>query len=236
VLARIPTRTLLLGGIVGPALFVLMVFIEGATRPGYDPMRHYVSLLSLGDGGWVQSANFVVSGALIAAFGVGLGRTWSRRRPGRWIVGIIVAVGLAMIWCGVFVPDPAQGYPPGEQGLPAGALVGIPSNPTLHAFLHFLGSIVTFVGLAVAGALNARRGTRWRGPAARAWTICSLLTAAIVIVGWVAGFMTSGLDGAPATAGLLQRVSLIAAMQWLVVTAAIELRSAAALAPAPAAA
>lgn len=233
--SRFSTRTLLLGGIVGPVLFVCTVMVEGATRPGYDPVRHYVSLLSLGDGGWVQVADFIVSGGLIALFGIGLARIW-RCGTGPWIARLVLTVGLALVWSGIFPPDPAQGYPPGTQGPSTGAIYGIPSNPTWHALLHFVGSAVTFVGLAVAGFLTARRGSRWHGPAATAWTICSLVTAAIVIGGWVAGFMTTGLDTAPATAGLLQRVSIVAAMQWLVVTAAIELRSAAALAPAPASA
>jgi hypothetical protein len=34
-------------------------------RPDYDPMRHPVSLLSLGDAGWVQVAIFIVTGTLL---------------------------------------------------------------------------------------------------------------------------------------------------------------------------
>ena len=230
---RVPTRTLLLCGVAGPVLFVLAFLVEGATRPGYNPVHHDVSLLSLGDGGWAQVASFIVSGGLIAAFGLGLARVRSRRLAGRWIAWLVVVVGLALAWCGVFVTDPAQGYPPGSQGPSPGALVGIPSNPTWHSLLHFLGSIVTFVGLAVAGILTARRGTRWRGPAARAWTIGSVLTAAIVLGGWVTGLVTGGSGGGPPTEGLLQRISIVAGMQWLVVNAAIELRALGEREPAP---
>jgi hypothetical membrane protein len=235
VASRISTRTLLLGGIAGPVLFVAVFMIDGATRPGYDPMRNYVSLLSLGDGGWVERASFIVSGLLIAAFGLGLGRVWRRRGSDRWIGWLVVGVGLAFVWQGIVQPDPTQGYPPGSQGLAPGALIGIPSNPTPHALLHFLGSLVSSLGLAAAGILTARRGSRWRGPAATAWRIGSVVTAAIVLGGWALGLVTYGPDGPPATAGLLQRVSVVAAMQWLVVTAVIELRSAAALATSPAA-
>jgi hypothetical membrane protein len=207
-------------------LFVAAFLVDGAMRPGYDPVHHNVSLLSLGDGGWAQNASFIVSGSLIAAFGLGLRRAWSRRpAAARWIAGLVVAVGLALVWSGVFVTDPAQGYPPGSQGPAPGALIGIPSNPTWHALLHFLGSIVTFVGLALAGVLTARGGLLQRGPAARAWIICSVLTAAIVLAGWIAGLVTGGPSGGPATEGLLQRISIVAGMQWLVVTAAIELRA-----------
>ena len=68
------TRRLLACGVVGPTVFVLVVLIEGAVRPGYDPGRVFVSMLSLGDRGWIQVANFLISGALIIAFGVGLRR------------------------------------------------------------------------------------------------------------------------------------------------------------------
>lgn len=231
--SRVPTRTLLLGGVAGPVLFVASFLVEGATRPGYDPVHHNVSLLSLGDGGWAQVASFIVSGCLIAAFGLGLARVRSPRRAGRWVARLVVAVGLAFVWSGIFVTDPAQGYPPGSQGPAPGALIGIPSNPTWHALLHFLGSIVTFVGLALAGFLTARRGSRWRGPAARAWTICSALTAAIVLGSWISGLATGGPSGGPPTEGLLQRISIVAGMQWLVVTAVIELRSSRPGGPAP---
>jgi protein-S-isoprenylcysteine O-methyltransferase Ste14 len=222
--SRIPTRLLLLGGIAGPVLFVLAILVEGATRPDYDPVRQYVSLLSLGDGGWAQVVNFIASGVLVAGFGAGLGRIWRDRRSGRWTARLVIAVGLALIWSGVFLPDPSHGYPPGQQGLPAGAFVGVPTNPTWHALLHFGGSAAVFVGLAAAGLLTARRGTRWHGPAARVWTICCVVTAAIVLGSWVSGLVLGGANDTSPTAGLLQRISIVAGMQWLVVTAAIELR------------
>ena len=61
------------GAIVGPLFVVGFLFI-GATRANYDPLRHPVSSLALGDYGWVQSANFVVAGLLTLALSVGLRR------------------------------------------------------------------------------------------------------------------------------------------------------------------
>src|SRR5262245_22381026 len=106
------TRTLLLAGVVGPVLFLTVAFVEGATRPGYDATRQFVSLLSLGDGGWVQIANFVACGLLIAGFGIGLGRTGAAEGRGPWLPRLVTVVGVALIWCGVFVSDAALGYPP----------------------------------------------------------------------------------------------------------------------------
>ena len=56
------TRLALLAGVVGPPLFVATFLIEGATRRGYDPIRLQVSYLSLSDQGWMQIANFCLSG------------------------------------------------------------------------------------------------------------------------------------------------------------------------------
>jgi hypothetical protein len=59
----VKTRTLLVCGVVGGPLFVAVFLVEGATRAGYDSLRHPFSSLALGDSGWMQIANFVVAGA-----------------------------------------------------------------------------------------------------------------------------------------------------------------------------
>jgi hypothetical protein len=65
-------RLALWAGVVGPLLFVATFLIEGATRRGYDPVRLQVSYLSLGDQGWMQIANFCLSGGLAIFFAWGL--------------------------------------------------------------------------------------------------------------------------------------------------------------------
>jgi hypothetical protein len=213
---RVSTRTLLLAGIAGPVLFVAVMLIDGATRPGYDPFRQYVSLLSLGDGGWVETMNFVVSGLLIAAFGVGL-RRMTDSGAGRWMAVLVVVAGLAFVWSGLFSTDPEQGYP-------AGAPPGLPPSQSLPATLHYLGSVVGFVSLAIACALSARRGTGSGAPASTGWAVYSLIGGAIVLGGWLAGFFIIGAWGVAPAAGLLQRITIVAGMQWLFVTALSELR------------
>ncbi len=63
-----PLRLLLACGVVGPLFFIVMFLIEGATRPGYNPLRQPVSSLSIGDLGWTQMANFIITGSLTLAF------------------------------------------------------------------------------------------------------------------------------------------------------------------------
>ncbi len=71
-LGRAVKRLALWAGVVGPILFVGSFLIEGATRRGYDPVRLQVSYLSVGDQGWIQIANFCVSGVLAIFFAWGL--------------------------------------------------------------------------------------------------------------------------------------------------------------------
>ena len=61
------TRGLLSCGLAAGPLFVTAFLIQGATREGYRPSRHPVSSLALGPRGWVQAANFAVTGTLVLA-------------------------------------------------------------------------------------------------------------------------------------------------------------------------
>src|SRR5258706_2492366 len=142
-------RLLLLAGVVGPVLFVVVALIEGATRPGYSAWRNYVSSLSLSDQGWEQIANFIVCGALVFAFALGLRRALG---PGKGATAgsvILALFGLGLVVAGVFVTDPNLGYPPG-------APMGGPQ--TWHGTIHGLSGLFDFTSLAVAAFVLARRG------------------------------------------------------------------------------
>lgn len=207
------TRTLLLAGVIGPVLFLGVALVEGAVRPGYDPVRQFVSLLSLGDGGWRQTLNFVISGALIASFGVGLRRRSAEGSGSRWMPRLVIVVGVALICCGVFAGDPALGYP-------AGAPAGVPTDASWHAVLHYLASAVIFIGLPTAMVLSARRPPV---EATRAWAGYSVVSALLMLGAWLAAFVVVGPTGVVETAGLWQRIAVVAGFQWLVALALVEL-------------
>ena len=78
------TRTQLLCGAVAGPLFLFVVLIQDYTRPGFNPRLHPLSLLSLGEWGWIQILNFVVAGVLNLCYACGL---WTRLR------GRIASVG-----------------------------------------------------------------------------------------------------------------------------------------------
>ncbi len=91
------TRPLLLCGAIAGPLFIFTVLIQDYTRPGFDPRLDVLSLLSLGDWGWVQTVNFALAGVLNLLYAVGL---WRRLHPGpagTWGPLFIGAYGLGLL-------------------------------------------------------------------------------------------------------------------------------------------
>src|SRR5580698_1895427 len=106
----------------GPA-FTAVFLAEGTAREGYRQSRHPVSSLALGPRGWVQTANFVVTGAAFLAGAAGLRLAGDRGAGdrvaggrvagGRAGPGLVAAAGAGLIAAAVFPTDPVRGYPPG---------------------------------------------------------------------------------------------------------------------------
>lgn len=207
-------KALLACGVIAGPLFVVAFLIEGATRADYDPLRHPVSSLALGDSGWMQVANFVITGLLILAFAVGLrrafrppeGSTWGPLLVGAWAIGLLGA--------GIFVTDPVSGYPL--------ETLDRLSGHSWYGALHDLFSLTTFVALVAACFVFARRFTV-RGE--RGWAIYSIVTGVVFAVAFVlssAGF--SQAEGLVDLAGLFQRIAVTAGFGWLTLLAIYLLR------------
>src|SRR6059058_1674196 len=169
------TRILLLCGAIAGPLFILTVLIQDYTVPAFDPRLQPLSLLSLGDWGWVQIVNFVLAGVLNLLYAGGL---WRRLHPGRagtWGPVLIGAYGLGLIAVGVFRTDPANGFPPG---------VIAPTHPSWHGVLHALGGLFIFVVLAAALAVFVRfflaRKERW-------WAFYCLASAVLILLVFFGG-------------------------------------------------
>ncbi|MFI5255205.1 MAG: DUF998 domain-containing protein [Candidatus Limnocylindrales bacterium] len=203
------TKTLLATGLIGPPLFVIVFLVFGAKRPGYDPGHDFVSLFSLGDGGWMQMANFIVGGLLIGTFGGALHRVMPSGAGSRWGPVLIEIAGLGLILAGIFSTDPAQGYPPG-------APLGLPTNGTsMTANVHFLAAFLFFGGLILAAFVLARR---FRAAGESGWFGYSVASAIGVLVFYAAALVLAG--GAEATAatggvaGWLQRAAIVSGLAW----------------------
>ena len=66
------TDALLMVGVAAALVFVAVLLVEGALRPGYKSTYHTGSALSLGGRGWVQVANFLQLGVGMFAFATGI--------------------------------------------------------------------------------------------------------------------------------------------------------------------
>lgn len=213
---RTMTTTVLLacGAIAGP-LFTLAWAVEGATRAHYNPLRHPVSSLELGEFGWTQRVNFIVAGGLVLAFAIGL---WRALRPlggSTWGPLLVAGYAIGLVGAGVFVTDPVSGYPPGTPD-------HLQSYSSVHAALHDLLSLPTFVGLPIACLVLARRFAGW---GQRGWAIYSAATGVVFAVTFVLTSMAfSQVEFLVEFGGLLQRLTITVGWTWLALLAAHLLR------------
>ena len=203
---RTPTSRLLACGVAGPIVLIGGFLAIGATRRDYDPMRHFVSLLSLTADGWSMAAVFVVSGILVVVAAIGLRRAIVSGIGARWIPLGVGLVGAGLILAGFFPTDAVQGYPPGAPTV-------MPSSASPTGAVHLAAALLIFLLLPIAAFVAARRLR------AEERTTAAVGSVACGIVMLVANAVTSAQPGTaglvPDVAGLLQRVSLIAGFAWL---------------------
>lgn len=195
----------LLCGLIGPALFIVVFLIEGATRANYNPLRQPVSSLAIGEPGWMQSANFIISGLLILASAIGLGQVLRTSIRSVWGPGLIGLVAIGLIGAGIFTCDPMNGYPPGTPLVPA--------VRTINGRLHDLFSLPVFTALPAACFVFARRFAKSSQRGWAAYSICAGL-------GMFAFFVLAGMgfkqyQGFSDIAGVFQRLSIIVGLSWI---------------------
>lgn len=135
-------RSFFLAGIVLGPMFYTLVLVQMATRAGFDITRQPLSLLALGDAGWIQTANFIVTGLLGFALALAL-FALNRGAPGVAAACLIALFGVGIIIAGLFPADPSMGFPPG-------APEGVPAEMSQSARMHGLGFMVSFTALMLA--------------------------------------------------------------------------------------
>lgn len=174
-------RLLRAGATAGP-LYIMVGLGQILLRDGFDMRRHALSLLSNGSLGWIQVANFILSGALVIAGAVGARRVLTGQLGGTWLPILLGIFGASLIGAGLFRADPAQGFPPGSTA---------PPGMTRSGFLHFAFGAVGFYALIIATLVLARRYLRigWRK-----WMTYSLVTGLgfLLVFGMVASGRSSG--------------------------------------------
>jgi hypothetical protein len=173
--ARRDHLLLVAGAAAGP-FFSTLVVVQALTRDGFSLAHQPLSLLSLGEHGWVQITNFITTGALVMAFAWGLRRVLGAG-PGRTWAPLLAAVfGAGLVLGGLFLPDPALGYPPGTPD-------AIPSELTWHGTLHAVAPPVAFTALVACCLVFVRRFSASRR---RGWAVYSAVTAvcALLLSAW----------------------------------------------------
>jgi hypothetical membrane protein len=203
-------KKLLYAGVVGPLLFIVVFLIEGLTRPGYSAWRHYVSQLATGDGGWVQVANFLVCGGLMVTFAIGLRHVLQGSRGSIGAPVLFGLFGASLLVAGIFVTDPALGYP-----------VGAAQVHTVHGMIHGLAGLAAFSLLPAAAFVMARYFASM--PGARRWVIYSAGIGILLVVCFIASTTVSTLDERGvwpnAPTGFLQRIAIIGGWTWISIVA-----------------
>ena len=128
------------------------------TRDGFDLRRHPLSMLALGEHGWIQVINFIVAGVLSMIFS-------SRRRPRAAMTGPAArghhgcsrSSASGLVIGGVFKADPALGFP-------AGAPEGYPEQISVHGTIHAFAPPLAFLSV-IAACFVHRPPVRSRGDA-----------------------------------------------------------------------
>jgi hypothetical protein len=195
------TRSLLACGVLVGPFYLAVGLIQAFVRDGFDLARHPLSLLANGPGGWVQTANFLLSGLMVIAAAVGLGRVlYLQSRAVGWVLGCF---GVGMIAAAVFPADPVDGFPLGTPE-------GYPTTVSTSGVLHFVAAGIGFMALAVSGFVMAIAMWRRKQPSMARLSFFSGL--AIVL-----GFF--GPAVLPASAGIAGIwFSVVVGWTWLALT------------------
>lgn len=171
------TRSLLGCGVVAGPFYLAVGLIQGFVRDGFDFARHPLSVLANGPGGWVQTANFVLTGLMVLAAAAGFRRVLGPKSRGvTWFLG---GFGVAMIVAAVFPADPVDGFPPGTPE-------GFPTSISTTGLIHFAAGALGFISLAISCFFAA-----WAMSRRKEWPLAglSLLSGLAVVFGFFGGMV-----------------------------------------------
>lgn len=200
------TRSLLGWGVVAGPFYVVVGLVLALTREGFDPTRHALSLLTLGEHGWIQRACLVLSGLMVAAAACGILRAL---RTGRGLaIGMLTwAYGLVLILSAIALPDPGQGFPP-DSG---------ETEPTTHGIFHLVFGGLGFLCLAAAAIAWSRWAASRRASSADSLHARLGLGCGIAVL---AGFLAGAALAESRLGVALLWVAVLAGWFWLALACA----------------
>lgn len=143
---------LLNAGVWAGIIFFIVATAESFLRPGFDLSRHAISMLSLGERGWLMVATFVLSGVLVLACAVGL----KREGAGVTVPALLGLYGIGLVLAGLFPAPAGLGFPPGTPDDQQPVM-------TTTAIVHSIAFMLAFSSLIVACFVMAFRSRRTNG-------------------------------------------------------------------------
>ncbi len=213
--ADLKTKALLICGAIACPIFIIAVFIEGATRSDYNSLLYPLSSLSIGDMGWTQILNFIITGILLVLFSLGLRQVFKSKKlkfRGPLLIGL---VGIGLMGAGIFVTDPIFGYPTSKPLMLR--------QFTFHGHLHDAFSMLVFICLPWA-CFAFRKHFITTGE--QGWAAYSSFTGFSMIVIFVLTSMGfKQLSGLVDFAGALQRLCITIGWTWITLLSLYLLRS-----------
>ena len=149
------TKSLLGYGILAMPLYVAVSVVEGLSRSGFEFTRHDWSLLANGRFGWIHVTNLVLTGLMVVAGAIGLGRF----NHNNWGTRLLAGYGIGAIGAGLLRADPAFGFPAGTPDGP-GTISWSGAGHLISAGLGFACLIGACFVLARGYARNGERAGR----------------------------------------------------------------------------
>ena len=195
------TRFLLGCGLCAGPFYLSIGLAQAFLRDGFVFARHSLSVLANGPGGWVQTANFVLTGLMVLAAAAGFRRVL--RSPAlTWFLG---GYGAAMLVASVFRADPVDGFPPGTP-------LGVPASMSTSGLVHLIAGALGFLFLATSCFLATPATERLGIPVLAR---ISRVSGVVVLLGFFGGiFLPMGVIGI--------WIAVVAGWAWL---SALSLRS-----------
>jgi len=191
------TRSLLGWGVVAGPFYIVVGVTLALTRPGFQLSEHALSLLMLGEWGWMQRLNLILTALMVLAAAWGFFRT-IRTGRGLAVAALVGAYGICLILSAIFPPDPVAGFPPGSTG----------GSASLSGLLHLVFGALGFGALAAAAFAYAG----WsRVIGARSHAVRAITLGIVILVGFFGGaaFATIPLGV------LLLWIAVLAGWLWL---------------------
>jgi hypothetical protein len=174
-----------------------------------------VSSLACGREGWLQRANFVLTGVLYSCAARGIARCPRQSTGPRLIPALLGAAGAGLVGSGIFVTDPVGGFPPAAPGEnESGQGTGAAASPSPEGSLHNLCAIPIFAGIPVAGLASALAAARRKDYGWACYSAVSSLSMAgnFLLFGAAFGERVPRLLR---KGGIFQRMSIAAGVGWL---------------------